>query len=64
MDNLKRIGLSALAGTLASLSAQAGEMTVTGSAEISYVQRDSDELTGNPIGNEQEPCICRFRRTR
>jgi len=42
--------LSALAGTLASLSAQAGEVTVSGNAELSYVQRDSDELTGNPIG--------------
>ena len=50
MNNLKKIGLSALAGTLASLSAQAGEMTVTGSAEVSYVQRDGDEITGNPIG--------------
>ena len=50
MDNLKKIGLSALAGTLASLSAQAGELTVTGSAELSYVQLDNDELTGNPIG--------------
>jgi len=50
MDNLKKIGLSALAGTLASLSAQAGELAVTGSAELSYVQRDGDELTGNPIG--------------
>ena len=50
MDNLKKIGLSALAGTLATLSAQAGEMSVTGSAEVSYVQRDNDEITGNPIG--------------
>ena len=50
MDNLRKIGLSALAGTLASLSAQAGELTVTGSAELSYTQRDSGELTGNPIG--------------
>ena len=50
MDKIKKIGLSALAGTLASLSAQAGEMSVTGSAEVSYTQRDSDEITGNPIG--------------
>ena len=51
MDNLKKIGLSALAGTLASLSAaQAGEMSVSGSAEVSYVARDNDEITGNPIG--------------
>jgi outer membrane protein OmpU len=50
MDKLKKIGLSALAGTLASLSAQAGELSVTGSAEVSYVQRDGDEITGNPLG--------------
>jgi len=50
MNNLKKVGLSALAGTLASLSAQAGEVTVTGSAELSYVQRDAGEITGNPIG--------------
>ena len=51
MDNLKKIGLSALAGTLASLSAaQAGSLGVSGSAEVSYVQRDNDEITGNSIG--------------
>ena len=50
MNNLKKIGLSALAGTLASLSAQAGELAVTGSAELSYTQRDNDEITGNPLG--------------
>ena len=50
MNNFKKVGLSALARTLASLSAQAGELAVTGSAEISYVQRDNDEITGNPIG--------------
>ena len=51
MNNLKKIGLSALAGSLASLSAaQAGEMAVSGSAELSYVSRDAGELTGNPLG--------------
>jgi outer membrane protein OmpU len=50
MNTIKKIGISALAGTLASLSAQAGEMAVTGSAEISYVQKDQTEMTGNPIG--------------
>ena len=53
MNNLKKIGLSALAGTLASLSAQAGEMSVTGSAELTYVQRNSDEITGNPLGTKK-----------
>ena len=51
MDGLKKIGITALAGTLASLSAaQAGSLAVSGTAELSYVQRDNDELTGNPIG--------------
>ena len=51
MDNLKKIGITALAGTLASVSAaQAGSMAVTGTAELSYVQKDSTEMTGNPIG--------------
>jgi len=51
MDNLKRIGITALAGTLASVSAaQAGSLAVSGTAELSYVQKDSTEMTGNPIG--------------
>ena len=54
MDKFKKIGLSALAGTLATLSAaQAGSLAVSGGAEISYVQRDSDEVTGNPIGMDK-----------
>ena len=51
MNNLKKIGITALAGTLASVSAaQAGSMSVSGTAELSYVQKDSTEMTGNPIG--------------
>ena len=55
MDKLKKVGLSALAGTLATLSAaQAGSMSVSGTAEVSYVQRDSDEVTGNTIGMSKD----------
>ena len=51
MNKLKKIGVTALAGTLATLSAaQAGSLSVSGTAELSYVQRDSGEITGNPIG--------------
>ena len=53
MNKLKTIGLSALAGTLASLSVHAGEMSVSGTAELSYVQRDDDEITGNPLGQKK-----------
>ena len=48
MDNLKKIGLSALAGSLVSFSAAtAGELTVSGAAEISY-----SNFTGNEDGAE------------
>ena len=51
MDNLRRIGITALAGTLASVSAaQAGSLTVSGTAELTYTQKDTTEMTGNPIG--------------
>jgi len=51
MNKLKNIGISALAGTLVSLSAaQAGGVSVTGSWELSYTQLDNDETAGNKIG--------------
>jgi len=51
MNKLKRIGISALAGTLVSLSAaQAGGVSVSGAYELSYTQLDHDEVTGNPYG--------------
>jgi len=51
MTKLKKVGLSALAGTLASLSvAQAGGVSVSGSWELSYTNLDGDEVTGNKIG--------------
>jgi len=36
MTNLKKLGLSALAGSLVAVSAQAGEMTVSGKANVTY----------------------------
>ena len=50
MNNLKKIGISALAGSLAAFSANAADMSVAGSAKISYVNTDSSEVTGNPYG--------------
>jgi outer membrane protein OmpU len=37
MTNLKKVGLTALAGSLATVSAQAGELAVSGSASLTYV---------------------------
>ena len=53
MNRLKKVGLSALAGSLAALSAQAGELAVSGSMEVTYVSRDSSEVTGNPLGTNK-----------
>ena len=51
MNKLKNIGISALAGTLVSLSAaQAGGVSVSGVYELSYTQLDHDEVSGNKLG--------------
>ncbi len=58
MNNYKKLGVSALAGTLASLTAMqaanAGAIDVSGSIDLSYVGRDSDEVTGNPFGMSKD----------
>ena len=58
MDKLKKIGLSALAGSLVAFSANAGELSVSGSAEFTYTDNDGsaasgNEITGNPWGAQQ-----------
>jgi len=51
MNKLKNIGISALAGTLVSLSAaQAGGVSVTGVWELSYTNLHHEKVTGNKIG--------------
>jgi len=50
MNKLTKLGVSALCGSLAAVSAaNAGEMTVSGTVDLSWVSFD-DETTGNPIG--------------
>ena len=51
MINLKKIGLTALAGSLVAFSANAVELSVSGGSEITYTTNGgSDETTGNPFG--------------
>ena len=50
MNKLTKVGLSALCGSLAGIStANAGEMTVTGGVDMSWISLANTE-TGNPIG--------------
>ena len=50
MNKLTKVGVSALCGSLAALSAaNAGEMTVTGGVDLSWISMDQTN-TGNPLG--------------
>ena len=53
MDKLTKLGLSALAGSLVAVSANAGEMTVSGSASISFSDGDVDEKIGTTAEGNQ-----------
>jgi outer membrane protein OmpU len=49
MTNLKKLGLTALAGSLVATSAFAGEMSVSGTAKVSYTGGDTlDTASANP----------------
>ena len=47
MTNIKKIGLTALAGTLAATSAYAGALDVSGSASVKFTSLADTEHTGN-----------------
>jgi outer membrane protein OmpU len=50
MNKMTKLGVSALCGSLAAVSAaNAGDLSVSGGIDMSWVSMD-DEVTGNPIG--------------
>ena len=53
MKNLRKVGLSALAGSLVAFSANAVDMSVTGTAEVTYTTNGGtgSTVTGNPWGS-------------
>ena len=52
MTNLKKVGLSALAGSLVAFSANAVDMSVSGTAEVTYTTNGgTSSVTGNPWGS-------------
>ena len=48
MTNIKKLGLTALAGSLVATSAFAGALDVSGTAKVTYASQDETEVTGNP----------------
>jgi len=50
MNKITKLGVSALCGSLAAVSAaNAGDLSVTGGVDMTWISMD-DEITGNPIG--------------
>jgi len=47
--NMKKLGLTALAGSLVASTAFAGTLDVTGSSKITYASAHDSEVTGNPF---------------
>jgi len=51
MNKLTKVGCSALCGSLAAISAaSAGDMTVTGGADMTWLSHGAGNTTGNPLG--------------
>ena len=48
MTNVKRLGLTALAGSLVATCAYAGALDVSGTAKVTYASQDESEVNGNP----------------
>jgi len=51
MNNIRKLGVTALAGSLVAVSAQAGEMAVNGSANFTWAQKDGIE--GKSLGTDK-----------
>jgi outer membrane protein OmpU len=49
MTNLKKLGLTALAGSLVATTGYAGALDISGAAKVSYVSHDETEVSGNPF---------------
>ena len=54
MKNITKVGLSALAGALAMTSANAGDLSLTGSMEVTWTTGSGYQDTGNNFGQENE----------
>ena len=50
MNKVNKLGVSALCGSLAAISAaHAGDLTVTGGADMTWMSKE-DVVTGTPLG--------------
>ena len=55
MNKITKLGVSALCGSLAAVSAaNAGDLSVSGTVDMSWISMDDTE-TGNPLDNKEPP---------
>ena len=57
MNKLRKIGLTALAGSLVAVSANAVDLSVTGTSKLTYTTTggtSTNQTTGNPWGSAAE----------
>ena len=55
MNKLKKIGVSALAGSLVAFAGHAGELTVSGSANVTYTNEDLADSASTPSNSNGNP---------
>ena len=53
MINIKKVGLTALAGSLAAVTAQAGELSVSGGANVTYVTQSGGNIAQS-LGHDKD----------
>lgn len=54
MNNFKKLGLTALVGSLAATTAHAGTLSVGGTADFNYQTHGDGSATGNPMSSTQD----------
>ena len=54
MNNFKKLGLTALVGSLAATTAHAGALSVSGTADFNYQTHGDGRSTGNPMSSTQD----------
>jgi len=61
MTNLKKLGLTALAGSLVATAASAGALDVSGAAKVTYASGNNGAVNGNPFSMTRDIAFT-FRR--
>ena len=59
MDNIKKLGLTALAGSMVATAAHSAELSASGSWALSYTSEDDDAVNGQAFTMGDRCCLSR-----